>query len=98
MVEYLTKAEVIALLDGASKEYMMENNNSAVKAIKTITDRVNKLYTVRPIETSRWKSLRANRDIIACETCNYLTKAYRTTQYCPQCGRLMTNGRKGAGK
>ena len=93
MVEYLTKEEVMTLLDGLKHELAIWGSEGGINAIKVAQERINKLYTVRPIMTSTWKTIGYKKDVIYCGRCGFKTLAYKKTAYCPECGRKMLNGR-----
>ena len=93
MVEYLTKEEVMDLLEGVKHEQVISGNDNGVGVINVVQDRINKLYTVRPVMTASWKTIGYKRDVIYCGRCGFKTLAYKKTKYCPECGRSMLNGR-----
>ena len=93
MVEYLTKEEVMDVLDGLQHEQNISGDASSVGTLLVAKERINKLYTVRPVMTSSWKVIGNKKEVVYCGRCGYKTFAYKRTQYCPECGRKMLNGR-----
>lgn len=92
-VEYLTKEEVMGILKGMKHELLMAQDDNGAKAVDTAIERINKLYSVRPILTATWKVIGERKDFIFCSRCGFKTLVYKRTAYCPNCGRKMLNGR-----
>lgn len=93
MVEYLTKEEVMGILDGLKHEQTIIGNEGGAKALSLAEGRINALYTVRPVMTATWKTIGYKKDVIYCGRCGFKTLSYKKTAYCPECGRKMLNGR-----
>lgn len=92
-VEYLTKEDVIDVLTGLKQERIIAKDDAGMGAMAVAIERINRLYTVRPILTGSWKVIGERRDFIYCGRCGFKTLAYKRTAYCPNCGRKMLNGR-----
>ena len=92
-VEYLTKEEVNSVLTGLKHERLLANDDVGAGAIAVAIERVNKLYTVRPVLTGTWKTIGDRKEFIYCGRCGFKTLSYKRTAYCPNCGRRMLNGR-----
>ena len=92
-VEYLTKEEVIETLTSIRQELLVEHDEHGMTVIDKAVQKVNKLYTVRPVLTGTWKVLGDRREFIYCGRCGFKTLSYKRTAFCPNCGRRMLNGR-----
>ena len=92
-VEYLTKEEVIGVLTGLKQERIIAHDEAGMGAMAVAIERVNKLYTVRPILTGSWKTIGERKEFIYCGRCGFKTLSYKRTAFCPNCGRRMLNGR-----
>lgn len=88
-VEYLDKSEIVEYLKGKEKEVTLEGKDTTV--IKEVLDYIGTLYSFRPTLQSQW--VMKNENVITCSRCGFRTLSYKNTKYCPECGRLMANGR-----
>ena len=88
-MEYLEKSEIVQYLKGKEKQNLMEGKD--VKEIREIQAYISTLYSYRPTLQSQW--IRRG-ETITCSRCGFKTLVYKNTKYCPECGRLMVNGRK----
>ena len=86
-MEYLAKQEVMEYLDGYRKELMLQGKDG--NTINTIMKTLNGMYTYRPTIQATWLK---KRDVLQCSRCGFKTLVYKNSKYCPECGRLMTNG------
>ena len=91
MTEYVTREEVLDILDGAQRTAEITSDYHG--ALQDAVQRVQKLYAYRPDRTSIWKPTASNSNAIYCEKCEFTTLAYKATKYCPSCGRHMENGK-----
>ena len=92
-VEYLTKEEIMNVLNGLKHEKLIMQDSNGATAISEAIDRINKLYSIRPVLTATWKVMGERKDFIFCSRCGFKTLVYKRTAYCPNCGRKMLNGR-----
>ena len=92
-VEYLSKEEIVGVLNGLKHERLIAQDNTGAETVDIALDRINKLYSVRPVLTATWKIMGERKDFIFCSRCGFKTLVYKRTAYCPNCGRKMLNGR-----
>lgn len=88
-MEYLNKSEVMEYLQGFRKEQIIQGKDGT--SITTIINYLNGLYTYRPTLQAQW--VKKRNDMIICSRCGFKTLVYKNTKYCPNCGRLMLNGK-----
>lgn len=89
-MEYLSKPEVMEYLDGYRKELTLQGGNSEI--VTKIINHLNTLYTFRPTLQAQWIK-KGKKDFISCSRCGFQTLVYKNSKYCPNCGRLMANGK-----
>ena len=90
MIEYITKSEIMSYLEQYRKTMLLENKDA--KDISAIIREIDGMYTYRPVLTAKWIK-RARTDFITCSCCGFQTLVYKNSKYCPNCGKLMTNGK-----
>lgn len=94
MIEYFSKEEVMDVVRGVERDCMLFPENDTKAVIAQLRKQLNRLYTIRPVMTSTWKTLGNRKDVVFCGGCGFKTMAYKMTPYCPNCGKKMVNGRK----
>ena len=88
-MEYLSKPEVVKYLEGYRSALVLEGKDGGI--ITAILKKIDTFYTYRPTLQAQWSR---KGDTISCSRCGYKTLVYKNSQYCPNCGRLMANGKK----
>ena len=92
MVEYTTKEEVIQVLTGFQHEALIEKKTDTAFVIGEAIKQIRSLYSIRPPQPARWRTIGDRREAIYCGGCGFKTLGYKRTKYCPNCGRPMLNG------
>ena len=87
-MEYLSKPEVMEYLEGYRKNIVLRGDSC--DDITEIIHYINGLYTHRPTLQAQWIR---KKDSIVCSRCGFLTLIYKNTKYCPNCGKMMVNGK-----
>ena len=87
-MEYLSKPEVMEYLQTKRKEEILLGNDG--KTLTEVINHFNSLYSFRPTLQSKWMK---RGDYITCGRCDFKTLVYKNSRYCPNCGRLMSNGK-----
>ena len=87
-MEYLSKPEIMEYLQSKRKEEVLLGNDG--KTLTEVIRFINGLYTFRPTLQAQWVK---KGDLIACSRCSFTTLLYKNTKYCPECGKLMSNGK-----
>lgn len=89
-MQYIAKEEVMEYLEGKQKEMILQGKEGTT--ITEIINHINGFYTYRPTLQAQW--IRKNRgDFIYCSRCGFKTLVYKNSKYCPNCGKMMANGK-----
>ena len=87
-MEYLAKPEVMDYLKGYRSELILQGKEG--DTVTQIIKHLDGLYTYRPTIQAQWIR---KRDTITCSRCGFKTLVYKNSKYCPNCGRMMVNGK-----
>ena len=88
-MEYLSKPEVMEYLRGYKTELTLQGKDG--NTVVTIMKQLDSMYTYRPTLQAQWMR---KKDTISCSRCGFTTLIYKNSAYCPNCGRLMANGKR----
>ena len=90
MAEYLSKKEVQELVNDYIHTELYNGHQESVDTLTKLMEKVSHMYSYRPTIMGRWN---IGTTTATCSNCGFNTLAYKNTVYCPECGRMMSNGR-----
>ena len=88
-MEYIAKQEIMEYLEGKQKELILQGKDGTT--ITEIKKKLNTMYTYRPTLQAQW--IKKRGDFIICSRCGFKTLLYKNSKYCPNCGKMMANGK-----